>query len=58
MKVSTPQLILIVILMMGLINGLMSCTNTKTVYNRDAEGKVWRSDSKTSAMTGYKYNSK
>ena len=58
MKVSTPQLILIVILMMGLINGLMSCTNTKTVYKCDVEGKVWRSDSKTSAMTGYKYNSK
>ena len=31
-KLTTEQLILIVILMMGLINGLMSCTSTKIAH--------------------------
>ena len=31
-KIDTPTLILIVILMMALINGLMSCTSTKIAH--------------------------
>jgi len=54
-KIDTPTLIVIVILMMGLINGLMSCTSSRSVYQQDQEGIVWKTGPKVSTVTGYKY---
>jgi hypothetical protein len=47
--------ILILILMMGLINGMMSCTSTRPVYQHDQEGTVWKTAPKTSTATGFTY---
>ena len=52
-KLTTGQLIVIVFLMMALINGLMSCTSTKPVYQQDQDGIVWKVGPKTSEMTGW-----
>jgi hypothetical protein len=54
-KIDTPTLIVIVILMMGLINGMMSCTSTRSVYQQDQDGIVWKMGPKVSTVTGYKY---
>jgi hypothetical protein len=51
-KIDTPTLIVIVILMMGLINGLMSC---KTVYLKDSQTNKWSSQPKKSQVTGWNY---
>lgn len=51
-KITTSQLILIVIIMMGLINGLMSCSTSKIVYDG---GKGWKPMSTKSDNTGWKY---
>lgn len=52
-KIDTPTLIVIVILMMGLINGLMSC---KTVYLKDSQTNKWSSQPKKSQATGWNYS--
>jgi hypothetical protein len=54
-KLTTEQLILIIIIMMGLINGMTSCTSTKPVYQQDQDGIVWKTGPKTSTVTGYTY---
>jgi len=54
-KIDTPTLILIVILMMGLINGLMSCTSSKAVYQIDSK---WKPMPRNSATTGWVYTEK
>jgi len=46
--------ILILILLMGLINSLMSCTSSKVVYR--VNDKTWKTASKTSEMTGIVFN--
>jgi len=51
-KIDTPTLILIMILMMALINGLMSCTSTRTVYQ--VEDK-WTPGHTKSSVTGWTY---
>ena len=51
-KIDTPTLIVIVILMMGLINGLMSC---KTVYLKNSQTNKWTCQPKKSAVTGWTY---
>ena len=54
-KIDPPTLILIIILIMALINGLTSCTTSRVTYQQDMEGKVWRTHSDVSTMTGLKY---
>jgi len=51
-KIDTPTLILIVILMMGLINGLMSCTSSRTVYQVE---NGWKPGPTKSSATGWTY---
>ena len=51
-KIDTPTLILIMILMMALINGLMSCTNTKIVYQIKDK---WTPHPTKSSITGWTY---
>ncbi len=46
--------ILILILLMGLINSLMSCTSSRVVYR--VNDKTWKTASKTSEMTGIAFN--
>ena len=41
-ELTTEQLVLIVFIMMLLINGLMSCTGTRSLYQQDLEGSVYR----------------
>jgi hypothetical protein len=53
-KIDTPTLILIMILMMALINGLMSCTNTKIVYQVK---NTWTPRPTKSSVTGWTYTS-
>jgi len=48
--------ILILILLMGLINSLMSCTSSRVVYQMDHSGKTWRPAPKESQMTGIVFN--
>ena len=55
-KITTSELIIIIIIMMGLINGLMSCSSGRSLYQRDLEGKVWKVGPKTSSVTGWKYS--
>jgi len=57
-ELTTEQLVLIVFIMMLLINGLMSCTSSRAVYQQDQEGMVWKTGPKVSTVTGYKYNYK
>jgi len=52
-KLTTEQLIVIVILMMGLINGLMSCTSSKMIYLQDTQTQKWTPAPKHSEMTGW-----
>jgi hypothetical protein len=54
-KIDTPTLIVIVILMMSLINGMMSCTSSRPIYQQDQDGIVWKTGPKTSTVTGYPY---
>jgi hypothetical protein len=35
---------------------LASCSSSKIVYQRDTEGKIWKSHSEVSTITGLKYN--
>lgn len=52
-KIDTPTLILIIIMMMALINGLMSCsTSTRITYQ--VEGK-WTPGPTKSSVTGWTY---
>ena len=51
-KITTSQLILIVIIMMGLINSLMGCSTGKVVYDG---GKGWKPMSVRSNNTGWNY---
>jgi hypothetical protein len=54
-KIDTPTLILIIIIMMGLINGLTSCTTGKAVY----QTKIgWQSMPSKSSATGWTYKDK
>ena len=57
-ELTTEQLVLIVFIMMCLINGLMSCTSSRAVYQQDKEGTVWKIGPKVSTVTGYKYKYK
>ena len=57
-ELTTEQLVLIVFIMMLLINGLMSCTSSRVVYQQDQEGIVWKTGPKVSTVTGYKYKYK
>jgi hypothetical protein len=57
-ELTTEQLVLIVFIMMLLINGLMSCTSSRAVYQQDQEGIVWKIGPKVSTVTGYKYKYK
>lgn len=52
-KIDTQTLILIVILMMGLINGLMSCSTSRIVYQQG--NGSFKSMSKKSEITGWYY---
>jgi hypothetical protein len=54
-ELTTEQLVLIVFIMMLLINGMMSCTSSRVVYQQDQEGIVWKTGPKVSTVTGYKY---
>ena len=54
-KLKTEQLILIIILMMALINGMMSCTSTKVVYQVK---NGWSKMPTRSTSTGWVYNRK
>jgi hypothetical protein len=36
--------------------GLASCSSSKVVYQRDKEGKEWKSASNKSDVTGFVYN--
>jgi hypothetical protein len=51
-KIDTPTLILIMFLMMALINGLMSCTSTRTVYQVK---NTWTPRPTKSSATGWTY---
>jgi len=51
-KLTTSQLLLIVIIMIALINSMMSCTSTKVVYQK---GSDWQPMSSKSAVTGWTY---
>jgi hypothetical protein len=53
-KIDTPTLILIMILMMALINGLMSCTSSRTVYQIK---NGWAPHPTKSSATGWTYTS-
>jgi len=53
-KLKTEQLILIIILMMALINGLMSCTSTRVEYQ---VGNKWTPGPTKSSATGWTYTS-
>ena len=57
-ELTTEQLVLIVFIMILLINGLMSCTGTRPLYQQDLEGSVWKVGPKKSAVTGYTYKYK
>lgn len=52
-KIDTQTLILIIILMMGLINGLMSCATSELVYQQN-DGS-FKPMSKKSEVTGWNY---
>lgn len=52
-KIDTPTLIVIVILMMGLINGMMSCTSTKAAVYQS--GSEWKPMPVKSSITGWTY---
>jgi hypothetical protein len=54
-KIDTPTLILIMILMMALINGMMSCTSTKVVYQVK---NGWSKMPTRSTSTGWVYDGK
>jgi hypothetical protein len=54
-EIDAPTLVLIIIIMMAIINGLTSCASNRIVYQQDLDGKVWKTHSTISAMTGYKY---
>lgn len=52
-KIDTQTLILIIILMMGLINGLMSCSTSEAVYQQG--NGSFKSMPKKSETTGWYY---
>jgi hypothetical protein len=55
-KIDTPTLILIIILMMGLINGLTSCTTGKVTYQM--KNNEWKPMPAKSSVTGWTYKGK
>jgi len=52
-KIDTQTLILIIILLMGLINGITSCTTSEVVYQRG--NGSFKPMSKKSETTGWSY---
>jgi hypothetical protein len=53
-KIDTPTLILIMFILMALINGLMSCTSSRAVYQIKDE---WTPRPTKSSVTGWTYTS-
>jgi len=46
---------LILIALIFLMAVLASCTSTRSVYQQDQDGIVWKTGPKVSTVTGYQY---
>ena len=49
------KLALVMIIGLALMSSMTSCSTTKTAYQRDLEGRVWKTESNTSSITGWNY---